>query len=69
MKTTTILAAALVCALAFTTAQAQQVPIPTSAAEVPGPAAGTFSLFLRSYWPDQAILDGTWMPPQVLKSN
>jgi hypothetical protein len=33
-------AAALVCALAFTGASAQQVPIPTTAAEVPGPAAG-----------------------------
>jgi len=35
-----LLAAALVSALALTTAQAQQYPIPTTAAEVPGPAAG-----------------------------
>jgi len=35
-----IIAAALVCALAFTTAQAQQVPLPKTAAEVPGPASG-----------------------------
>lgn len=35
-----LLAAALVGALACTAAQAQQVPIPTSAAEVPGPASG-----------------------------
>ena len=28
---------------------------------------GKFSLFLRAYWPDKAILDGTWMPPQVIK--
>ena len=41
MKTKTILAIALVGALTFTTAQAQQVPIPTIAAEVPGPAPGT----------------------------
>ena len=41
MKTKTILATALVCALAFATAQAQQVPIPTTAAEVPGPPPGT----------------------------
>jgi len=27
---------------------------------------GTFSLFLRAYWADQAIIDGTWMPPQVV---
>ena len=44
MKTTrrpTPVAAALVCALAFTTAQAQQVPLPKTPADVPGPAAGT----------------------------
>jgi hypothetical protein len=41
MKTKTLLAVALVGALTFTTAQAQQVPIPTTVAEVPGPAAGT----------------------------
>ena len=35
------LAAALACALAFTTAQAQQVPLPKTPADVPGPAAGT----------------------------
>lgn len=32
---------ALMGALAFTCAQAQQVPIPTTAAEVSGPVAGT----------------------------
>jgi len=26
---------------------------------------GTFSLYIRCYWSDQAILDGSWMPPQV----
>jgi hypothetical protein len=36
-----LVAAALACALAFTTAQAQQVPLPKTAADVPGPAAGT----------------------------
>jgi hypothetical protein len=41
MKTKTLLAAALVCALALTNAHAQQVPIPTTAAEVPGPPPGT----------------------------
>src|SRR5580765_8481581 len=39
--TTKLLAVALVIALAFTSAHAQQVPIPTTAAEVPGPAPGT----------------------------
>jgi len=28
---------------------------------------GTFSLYLRCYWAEPAILDGTWMPPQVEK--
>ncbi len=26
---------------------------------------GPFTLYIRSYWPDEAILDGTWQPPQV----
>ncbi len=26
---------------------------------------GTFSLYIRAYWADQAILDGTWQPPTV----
>ena len=29
---------------------------------LPAPA-GNFSIWLRAYWPDQAILDGTWQPP------
>jgi hypothetical protein len=33
---------------------------------VPAPN-GTFSLYIRNYWAEQAILDGTWMPPQVEK--
>ena len=36
-----LVAAALMSVLAFTTAQAQQVPLPKTAAEVPGPASGT----------------------------
>jgi hypothetical protein len=28
---------------------------------------GSFSLYLRCYWANQAILDGTWMPPNVVK--
>ncbi len=31
---------------------------------IPAPA-GEFSIWLRSYWPDQAILDGSWKPPVV----
>lgn len=30
---------------------------------------GTFSLYIRAYWAEQAILDGTWIPPQVRKIN
>jgi len=26
-----------------------------------------FILFLRAYWPDQAILNGTWNPPPIVK--
>jgi len=26
---------------------------------------GTFSLYIRAYWSDKAILDGTWLPPKV----
>jgi hypothetical protein len=28
---------------------------------------GTFSLYIRAYWSEKAILDGTWMPPDVEK--
>ncbi len=28
---------------------------------------GNFSIWLRAYWPDQAILDGTWKPPAITK--
>ena len=28
---------------------------------------GTFSLYIRAYWPEKAILDGTWQPPKIEK--
>jgi hypothetical protein len=31
---------------------------------LPAPA-GNFSLWIRAYWPDQAILDGSWKPPVI----
>jgi hypothetical protein len=31
---------------------------------LPAPA-GNFSIWIRAYWPDQAILDSTWKPPIV----
>jgi hypothetical protein len=35
---------------------------------IPAPAT-PFSLLLRNYWPEQSILDGTWLPPDVEKLN
>jgi hypothetical protein len=35
---------------------------------VPAPN-GKFSLFIRAYWADKAIIDGTWMPPNVEKAK
>ena len=26
---------------------------------------GTFSLYIRAYWADKAVLDGTWQPPAI----
>ena len=31
---------------------------------LPAPA-GNFSVWIRAYWPDMAILDGTWKPPVI----
>ena len=28
---------------------------------------GTFSLYIRAYWPDKAVIDGTWQPPAIEK--
>jgi len=33
---------------------------------LPAPTT-SFSLYLRNYWPKQEIVDGTWMPPKVVK--
>ncbi|MFE3224012.1 DUF1254 domain-containing protein [Nocardia sp. NPDC059228] len=30
--------------------------------------AGDFEMILRTYWPEQAITDGSWTPPKVVKS-
>ena len=30
---------------------------------------GTFSLYIRCYWAEQAVIDGSWMPPQVMKAS
>jgi hypothetical protein len=33
---------------------------------LPAPT-GPFSLYLRAYWPGKQILDGTWVPPSVVR--
>jgi hypothetical protein len=35
---------------------------------IPAPA-GHFSLILRMYWPEPAVLNGTWLPPDIKKVN
>lgn len=30
--------------------------------------AGDFQMILRTYWPEQAVTDGAWTPPKVVKS-
>ena len=35
---------------------------------LPAPA-GNFSIWLRTYWPDQPILDGTWKPPVIERAK
>lgn len=30
---------------------------------------GTFSLYIRAYWGEQAILDGSWRPPKIEKQH
>jgi hypothetical protein len=30
---------------------------------------GRFSLYIRAYWGQQGILDGSWQPPRILKTN
>jgi hypothetical protein len=27
---------------------------------------GTFSLYIRAYWPDKAVIDATWQPPTIV---
>jgi hypothetical protein len=34
---------------------------------LPAPDAD-FSLFIRAYWPEQAVLDGNWKPPSVTRT-
>lgn len=34
---------------------------------LPSPANADFSLYVRAYWPDEAITSGTWTPPAVVR--
>jgi hypothetical protein len=34
---------------------------------LPAPANEVFSLYLRAYWPQQALLDGNWTPPPIVR--
>jgi hypothetical protein len=36
---------------------------------LPTPASGSFSLYMRAYWPHVAVMEGTWTPPAVTKAN
>jgi hypothetical protein len=38
------------------------------AAAQPAPE-GEFSLYIRAYWADPSIINGTWTPPNVVRSN
>ena len=35
---------------------------------LPAPT-GPFSLLLRNYWPEASVLNGSWVPPDVVKAN
>lgn len=39
----------------------------TSANWLPAPASEAFTLYLRAYWPQQALLDGEWTPPPIVR--
>lgn len=36
---------------------------------LPAPRGADFSLFMRAYWPKPAVLDGSWTPPSVQRSD
>ena len=35
---------------------------------LPAPS-GNFSIWLRADWPDQAVLNGTWKPPMITRTE
>jgi hypothetical protein len=36
---------------------------------LPAPRNADFSLFMRAYWPDPAVLNHQWTPPGVVKAK
>jgi hypothetical protein len=36
---------------------------------LPAPKGADFSLFIRAYWPEVAVQDGSWPPPPVKRAN
>jgi hypothetical protein len=36
---------------------------------LPAPKNADFSLFIRAYWPTTAVIDGSWMPPPVKRTD
>jgi hypothetical protein len=36
---------------------------------LPAPEGADFSLYTRTYWPTQEVLDGSWKPPKVERSK
>jgi hypothetical protein len=36
---------------------------------LPAPKNADFSLFIRAYWPKTAVIDGSWAPPAVQRTN
>lgn len=50
-----------------------QADAPTDAKQranwLPAPKGSDFSLFVRAYWPQTPVLDGTWTPPPVVKAT
>jgi hypothetical protein len=36
---------------------------------LPAPKGADFSLYIRTYWPKQAVLDGSWKPPIVQRAK
>jgi hypothetical protein len=36
---------------------------------LPAPKNTDFSLFMRAYWPKTAVIDGSWTPPAVQRTE